>query len=496
MSTPGTVLIFLPGRGWVAVVKMWVKARVETLVWRLCPLGQIRLMRFDCWLREVNPTFKWRWRHLCLIRERLEAQGRGEIRNLMVLCPPQHGKSELVTVRYPVWRLEQNPRLRVIVAAYNQQYADKLARKIRRIAVGRGCFHFARDRHSVSEWELTEGGGVLSVGVGGGITGNPAELAIIDDPIKGREEAESQVQRDKVWEWYVDDLSTRIQQRGQKMLILTPWHEDDLRGRILNSAEAKSWTVVRLPAISEGDGDPLGRPEGAPLCPERRSLPWLLAQKALGEQSFQALYQCNPTAREGSFFRVDRLVDNVRDEVPTIVRRCRAWDLAASKGSGDFTAGVLMGVDVQGRFWVLDVARGQWGPDERNARMRQIASLDGASAPIRLPQDPGQAGKEQALALVRLLAGYSVKTISVSGSTEVRADPFAAQVNGGNVFLARAPWNASFIEELRQFPSGRHDDAVDAASDAFNELAQGGRLLFYPLYSPPANLAAYEYVPR
>jgi len=446
------------------------------------------------WLNEVSPTFTWGWPHLKLIQERLEDQARGEVKNLMVLCPPQHGKSELVTVRYPVWRLEFDPRLRVIVSAYNQTYVDKLARKIRRIALARGCFRFASDRLAASEWELVAGGGLLAVGIGGGVTGNPAELAIIDDPIKGREDAESEIQREKVWEWYVDELSTRIQQDGQKLLVLTPWHEDDLRGRILNSPEAKHWTVVRLPAISEGEGDPLGRTEGTPLCAERRSLEWLLDQKALGERSFQALYQCNPTPREGSFFQVGRLLENLRGEVPTIVRWSRAWDLAASKGNGDFSAGVLMGLDRQGRFWIVDVTRGQWSPDERNERMRQTAKVDGESVSIRLPQDPGQAGKEQAQALIRMLAGYMVKAVPVSGDKQVRADPLAAQLNAGNVLLLRAPWNAAFIEELRQFPSGRHDDAVDAAADAFNELTAGSPP-FMPTYRPPQS-EAMGYVGR
>ncbi len=445
-------------------------------------------MSFSQFLHEATPTFKWHWPHLIHIREKLEAHARGEILNLMVLCPPQHGKSELVTVRYPVWRLENDPKLRVVVSAYNQSYVDKLARKIRRIAVARGTFKFSSDRNAASEWELAAGGGMLAVGIGGGLTGNPAELAIIDDPIKGREDAESETYREKVWEWYVDELSTRIQQDGQKLLVLTPWHEDDLRGRILNSSESKRWTVVKLPAICESEGDPLGRMIGEPLCEERRNLEWLLEQKALGERSFQALYQCDPTPREGSFFQIGKLIENVRDEVPKIVRWSRAWDLASSRGNGDFTVGVLMGVDTVGRFWLADVVRGQWSPDERNERMRQTAVLDGHLVSIRLPQDPGQAGKEQAQALTRLLAGYSVKAIPVTGDKQVRADPFAAQVNAGNVFLMRAPWNGAVIEELRQFPSGRHDDVVDAAADAFNELT-AGIPVGMPTYMPPRSEA-------
>jgi predicted phage terminase large subunit-like protein len=454
--------------------------------------AELRRRSLDFWLRETSPTFRWDWAHLQYIREHLEAQAEGELQNLMVLCPPQHGKSELVTVRYPVWRLEREPTLRVIVAAYNQSYVDKLARKARRIAVSNGVLRFAPDRNAMDEWELTTGGSFKAVGIGGGVTGNPAELALIDDPIKGRAEAESETYRDGVWDWYVDELSTRIQMGGQKLLILTPWHEDDLRGRILNSAEAKRWTVVRLPAIAE-ENDPLGREFGEPLCPERRSIEWLLDQKALNEHTFQALYQCNPTAKQGLFFSADKLLANLQAVPPPMLRMVRAWDLAASKGKGDWTVGVLMGVDFKGRYWILDVVRGQWNPDERNEVIRQTATMDGPSVIQRFPQDPGQAGKEQAMALTRMLAGYIVKTIPVSGDKVVRSGAMAAQINAGNVFLIQAAWNQPYVQILRVFPSGAHDDDVDASADAFNELTSGP-IITAPAYSPLSNSPASTYV--
>ena len=420
------------------------------------------------WLPKVSPEFNWSWPHLDYIRENLEAHARGEIRNLMVLCPPQHGKTQLVTVRYPLWRLEQNPKLRVIVAAYNQSYVEQIARAARRIAQHRGVLKFAPDRNAANEWELTSGGRFKAIGIGGGVTGNPAELAIIDDPIKGREEAESETYRSKTWEWYVDELSTRIQQDGQKLLVLTPWHEDDLRGRILNSSEAKHWKVIRLPAIAE-ENDPLGRNVGEPLCPERRTLAWLNEQKALGGYNFQALYQCNPTAREGSFFKVGNI--GIVDTLPAGMPSVRAWDIAATEGDGDYTAGCRIHGPHEGIFYISDVQRGQWATDDRDKQIKLTASLDGPSVPQRLPQDPGAAGKSLAASMVRMLTGYSVRIMPVSGDKVTRADPFSSQINAGNVRLLKSEWNNAFIEELRQFPSGKHDDQVDAAADAFSELA-------------------------
>ena len=441
-----------------------IQARCEaraTVANKPClPLGE--------WLPTVSPEFNWNWPHLQYIREHLESHARGELRNLMVLCPPQHGKTQLVTVRYPLWRLEQNNALRVVISAYNQTYVEKIARAARRIATHRNVLPFAPDRNAAAEWELTTGGSFKAVGIGGGVTGNPAELAIIDDPIKGREEAESPAYREKTWEWYVDELSTRIQQDGQKLLVLTPWHEDDLRGRILNSSEAKSWTVIRLPAIAE-ENDPLGRMVGAPLCPERRSLKWLEEQKALSAYSFQSLYQCSPTAREGSFFKVANI--EIVDAVPAGIQSARAWDIAATANDGDYTVGVRMEGPKNGLFYITNVQRGQWSTDDRDKHIKLAAQLDGVGTRIHIPQDPGAAGKSLAQSMVRMLAGYAVTASPVSGQKEIRADPFSSQLNAGNVRLLKGSWNAEVIEELRQFPNGRHDDIVDAASDAFGMLA-------------------------
>jgi len=225
---------------------------------------------------------------------------RGEIKRLMIFMPPRHGKSEQTTVRYPVWRLERNPQLQVIIAAYNQFFANKFSRKARRIAARRMVL--AGDRNAVEEWETQAGGGLRVVGVGGGVTGQGADLCIIDDPVKNREEAESPVYREKVWDWYTDDLYTRLEPGAAVVLIQTRWHVDDLAGRILKSDDAPNWTVINLPAEAE-DGDPLGREVGEALCPERYDKAALADIRRVLQSAYAALYQQRPVPAEGAVFK-------------------------------------------------------------------------------------------------------------------------------------------------------------------------------------------------
>ena len=433
-----------------------------------------RIAPFPDWLEQVTPTWNWDWHYQRTIQTALAEITSGQCKRLMLFMPPRHGKSEMTTVRYAAWRLERNPAHRVIIGAYNQTLAEKFSRKCRRIAEPRVAL--AQDRKAASEWETVAGGGVRAVGVGGGITGMGGDLIVIDDPVKSREEAESEVYREKVWNWYTDDLYSRLEPNGAIVLIMTRWHDDDLAGRILESEQSGQWKVIRLPALAEED-DPLGREIGDPLCPERFDVDALAdIQRTMSGYSWESLYQQNPTPKEGSFFVVSKL--EIVDAIPANLKACRAWDLAATKAGGDYTAGVKMEAGTDGIFYVSDVARGQWDSDEVRRNLRQTADIDGRRVSVHLPQDPGQAGKDQSQQLIRLLAGYPVKAEPVTGAKDVRAGGFAAQVNAGNVRLLRGDWNKAFIEELRAFPHGKHDDMSDAVSDAFNELAATRKIVW------------------
>jgi predicted phage terminase large subunit-like protein len=431
----------------------------------LC-VGQMTLSE---WLKAVTPAYKWDWAYLMFLRAELEKVFSGETKRLMVMMPPRHGKTAMVTVRFPVWWMEQRAGLRVIVATYNQTLANKFSRMSRKLAQMR--LGLREDRRAVEEWETQTGCWYRAVGVGGGITGMGGDLIVIDDPIKSREEAQSLTYRDKVWDWYTNDLYTRLEPGGAMILVMTRWHEDDLAGRILSSEEGENWRIVRLPALAEA-GDLLGRATGEALNAERYPVEELLKIKAVqGSWAFEALYQQRPMPAEGGMFKREWFSKFV-DAVPARVEgRARYWDKAATAGDGDYTVGVRMS-RVDGIYYVEDVTRGQWSTGERNKVIRQCAETDAPATRIYIEQEPGSSGVDSVQALIRLLAGYPAFADRVTGSKQVRAEPFAAQCEAGNVIFVRGAWNALFLDELLTFPNGAHDDQVDAASGAFSKLAR------------------------
>jgi predicted phage terminase large subunit-like protein len=427
-----------------------------------------KTLSFERWLPAVSPTFNWSYRHIAYLQEHLDKVTRGEIKRLMIFMPPRHFKSETVTVRYAAWHIERNPATRIIVGAYNQTLAEKFSRKTRRIIRSRPV-SLSKERTASEDWETEAGGGLRAVGVGGGVTGQGGNGIIIDDPVKNREEANSETYRNKVWEWYTDDLYTRLEPDAWLILIMTRWHQDDLAGRILASENAANWTVINLPAEAE-DGDPLGRQLGEALCPER------FDEQALEDihreigNSYYALYQQRPLPAEGGMFKRDKF--EIVGAAPIEGKRVRFWDKAASKGAGDWTVGVRMLAAHNGTYFIEDVVRGQWEAHEREAVMRQTAQLDGIAVKIMVEQEPGSGGKESAQATIRNLAGFNVEAKPSTGDKTVRAEAFAAQQGAGNVYLVKGDWNANYIEELCAFPSGKHDDQVDASSGAFNGLVK------------------------
>lgn len=415
----------------------------------------------------------------------------------MIFAPPQHGKSELVSVRLPALWLGRRPDEPVILSSYGASLAEWHSSQARACVESEAYaelfpdVHTRQDSRSKQMWRI-EGkrGGMLAVGVGGPITGHGAMLGIIDDPFENWEQAQSITERNRVWNWWRGTFRTRIWESGAIILVMTRWHEDDLAGRLL-SEQGKSWSVLRLPALAEtqeerdkscelvglpkGQADPLGRAPGEALCPQRFSESALLAiQTDVGSIVWFAEYQGTPRAPEGNKFK--RAWFKITDEAwPKQARRIRYWDKAGTEGSGDYSAGVLI-AEWNQRYCVEDVVRGQWSDLERETVIRQTAEMDGVAVPVWLEQEGGSGGKDSASATVRNLAGFDVHTEVASGSKEVRASPFAAQCEGGNVSLRRAAWNAAYIGELASFPNGAHDDQVDGSSGAFNKLAAGTTL--------------------
>jgi predicted phage terminase large subunit-like protein len=425
-------------------------------------------------------------RHHLLLLDELARLSARETKRLLVLMPPGAAKSTYASVLFPPWWFARHPTGEIIAATHTEALALHFARRVRALIAEEGArlgLSLAPLEREAGDFRLSTGGRYRAVGRGAAIVGRRADLLLIDDPLAGFDEAQSAKVRERLWEWYRNDLLSRLKPGGAVALITTRWHEDDLAGRLLGDP---AWRVIRLPALAEAD-DPLGRAPGEALWPEWEDRAALERRRLeIGEAAFAALYQQAPAARAGrGMFRTAAIVR--LSAPPPLATRVRAWDLAAGRADGadpDWTVGVRMGLSGEGRFVIDDIVRVRGDALAIERLIAETAARDGREVPVLLPQDPGQAGKAQVQYLARRLAGYQVVASPESGAKWVRAGPFAAQVSAGNVAIAPGPFVAPFLDELALFPDGPKDDQVDAAVRAFTHLATApapARSLHIPL---------------
>lgn len=432
--------------------------------------------------------------HQALLLDALSDVEAGRNDRLIVLMPPGSAKSTYCSVVFPAWWLHRNPTANIVAASHTESLAHHFGRQARGLVAEhaeRLGLALARDDRAAGRWSVRppeggRGGSYFAAGVRGPITGRRADLVLIDDPIRSHADAESAGSRERLFQWFQADLLTRLKPRGKVVLIMTRWHEDDLAGRLLSPDDGGLWRVLRLPAIAEL-GDPMGRAPGAALWPEWEDAEALAAKRvAVGERVWASLFQQSPRPDAGTLFRPERIA--IAEAPPDCVRVVRAWDLAATVATTgrdpDWTVGLKLGRTVDGALCVLDVVRLRGGPLEVERAILAAAAADGVEVAVGLPQDPGQAGKQQVAYLTGKLAGWRVVASPESGSKLTRAGPVSAQVQAGLASVLRAHWNRALIEELRDFPHGRKDDQVDALSRAFAMLTNDGpaaRRLHVPL---------------
>ncbi|GIV73551.1 phage terminase large subunit [Caldilinea sp.] len=445
-------------------------------------------LTFRQFIAQVNPAFRF-YGHLEKLIALLQRVADGELNRLMIFMPPRHGKSEVASRLFSAYYLYRHPDRWVGINSYAAELAYTLSRRARDNYLRAGG-QLRDDAAAVRHWETGKNGGLWAAGVGGPITGKGFHLGIIDDPLKNAKEAASATIREAQKDWYRSTFSTREEPGGQIVVIQTRWHEDDLSGWLLaqeqsENEEPERWHIVCLPAVAESVAreypatctvEPDWREPGEALCPERYPAEKLRRiRRRVGEYYWAALYQQRPGPKAGDFFR--RAWFQVVEALPAGCRFVRYWDKAASQGGGAYTSGVLMARSPDGRYFVVDVVRGQWSSGRRESIIRQTAYMDRqrfGHVDIWLEQEPGSGGKESAEATVRNLAGFSARAEPVTGDKESRARPLAAQAEVGNVFLLAGPWNGAYLEELAAFPHGAYKDQVDASAGAFNKLAQAG----------------------
>lgn len=410
----------------------------------------------------------------------------GERPKLILMAPPQHGKSDTIT-DFIAWISGKHPELKTIFASFSSRLGVRTNLRIQRQMSSDRYKRIFRDGARLAEsaadgyqrnQELIEfvgkEGSFRNTTVEGSITGESLDLGVIDDPMKGRAEANSPTRREGVWNWFTDDFNTRFSENAGMLMILTRWHIDDPAGRMVDADPTIE--VVRYKAIADEDefneeGE-LVRRKGEALFPGHKSLSFLMARKrVMTESSWQSIYQQSPIVVGGELFPVNcfRLVPFIPKGV-NILKTVRYWDKAGTQDGGKFTAGVLMAKLSDGRFIVLDVVRKQLNYHNREQLIKTTARDDGVSTTVWVEQEPGSGGKESAQRTVANIPGYTVYADKVQGDKYTRAEPYAGQVQGENVLLLTAPWNKKFLEEHEFFPNGPFKDQVDAAAGAFAKL--------------------------
>jgi predicted phage terminase large subunit-like protein len=404
--------------------------------------------------------------HRLLIAE-LEAVEAGVNNRLMVCMPPGSAKSTYTSATYPSWYLGRNPQRSIIAASHTQELAERFGRRVRnnyaspahRNVFGCGV---SVDNQAAGRWETERGGEYFAAGVGGSITGRRADLGIIDDPVKGREDADSERSRERVWEWYTNDFVPRLKPGASQILVMTRWHEDDLGGKLLERSRDE-WRVIELPMEALPD-DLLGRKPGERLWPE-----WFTEEQVneakRDTRAWNALYQQRPASEEGDYFKAAWFGEY--DKLPSHVAKYGASDYAVSDGSGDYTEHGIFAVDPWSNIYVIDWWRGQTTSDiwvERQCDMVLQHRPDcwfGESGVIKKAVEPyltRRMTERRAFSRIEWLPSTADKT--------ARARPFQALCSMGKVFLPSFPttWKAELLGQLTRFPAAKYDDGVDVCS--------------------------------
>lgn len=397
------------------------------------------------------------------IAEKLEAVERGEIDRLMIFMPPRHGKSELASRRFPAWYLGRNPKRQIIAASYNSDLATDFGREVRNIVDSPeyGCVFGVKlreDSRAADRWNTDAGGSYVAAGVGTAVTGRGAHILLIDDPLKDREEADSEIRRQRVWDWYTSTAYTRLMPGGAVIVIQTRWHEDDLAGRLIEH-QAKGgdkWDVLDLPALSDG---------GKALWPEwydEKTLERI--RQAIGPRDWSALYQQRPAPEDGDYFKADWLKPYVKAPDRETMRIYGGSDYAVTADGGDYTAHIVVGIDPKGDMYLLDLWRKQAASDEW---VEAFCDLVLKWKPIGWAEEQGQirAGVGPYLdRRSRERRAYVVRdAFPTRGDKAVRAQSIRARMGSLGLYVPDgASWYPAFRSELLSFPAGKHDDQVDA----------------------------------
>lgn len=438
-------------------------------------------LAFFCGQIDPNAAAKYGSPHMRLMAGWLERIEAGELRRLFITAPPRHWKSSLVSEKFTLWFLSKNPERSVGVFSHGSALPTRFSMNVRSNIISNPRFRqvfpgveLKEGSSNQSDWSLSCAyrSSFQAFGVGAAPTGHGFDLIVIDDPIADAAEAYSKSALDKVWVWYQETLRDRLNPGGAIVMVMSRWHENDLAGRLLRASDAKEgehWDTLLLKAVAEGP-DPMGRKQGEALWPDEWSLDELLRVKqAQGARAFAARYQGSPRAMEGSLLDSGKLKMIDSEQVPSLRRKVRRWDLAFSDSdAADYLSGAKMGVDNAGRRYILHIKRVQGKWTQGLPMILRMAVEDGLDTEVAIEANGTQLGYAQEVK--QLLPTRLVREDKPTGNKEMRAALWGSRLEDGIIYCVRGEWNQEFFDEMDYFPNAEHDDMVDAVSGAWGML--------------------------
>ena len=440
------------------------------------------IRRFSVFLDYSSPTYDRQWFHT-LIADKCQQLLEGTLGTdrLMIFVPPQHGKSEIVSRKFPAWALGVNPLLKIVGSSYSADLAEQFSRSIQR-TIDSGEYsevfpntflnnqHVTHDKkrgwvRKVDMFETVGFGGFYkAVGVGGSLTGTPADIGIIDDPVKDAQEAYSPTIRERIWNWYTDVFLTRLHNNSKQLLIMTRWHEDDLAGRLLEK-EPQKWTVIRIPAIKEDDRlaeDP--REMGEALWESMHSLESLIEAEERSPRTFAALYQQRPSIAGGNIIKREwfghiKLAEfnRIYDGEPIVF----FLDTAYTEKTENDPSGIIATCKIGNDMYITNAKKVLMKFPDLIRFVPQYARENGYGARSSIRIEPKANGISVVDQLKEVTGLNIIRTPSPKDSKETRLYAASPSVEAGRVILVDGAWNEAFIDEVCGFPAKPHDEYVD-----------------------------------
>jgi predicted phage terminase large subunit-like protein len=401
-----------------------------------------------------------------IIAEQLERVERGEIDRLMLLVPPRHGKSELASRRFPAYYLGRHPNRQFISASASAMLAEEFGRDVRNTIASEDYAQvfdtrLAEDSQAKGRWNTAQGGSYYAIGRDSQVMGKGAHVLLIDDPFAHMAEAQSELIRKSVWNWYTGTLYNRLEDHGAIILINHRMHDADLSGMLLQqqAAGGDKWEVVELKAIDDA---------GNALWPEKYPIEALERIKrnisVVSTRDWTALYQQNPVPDEGDYFKSEWIKPTDIMPAQNTLRVYGGSDYAVTSDGGDYTVHCVLGVDPDDRLYLLDLWRKQASSNEW---IESWCDLVLKWKPMEWAEEQGQIRSGVGPFLERRARekkAYCVRSqFPTRGDKAVRAQSIRGRMASSGLYVSSSvPWRADFESELLRFPAGVHDDQVDA----------------------------------